>query len=96
MRTRKLKDWMDQWERRKILFCFILCYFILFYYYYYYYYYYFVFWGKRREKLDEVAWDERDDLWEGIWKQEGEKREEREDWVKVEYNGGATRKEQVE
>jgi hypothetical protein len=34
--------------------------------------------------LDEVAWDERDDLWEGIWTQEGEKREEREDWVKVE------------
>ena len=61
-------------------------YFILLFiiYYYYYYYYHFVCWGKRLEKLDEVAWDERDDFWEGIWTQEGEKREEREDWVKVE------------
>ena len=46
--------------------------------------------------MDEVAWDDRDALWEGIWKQGGEKREEREDWVKVEYNVGGTRKEQVD
>ena len=38
-------------------FCFILFYFII------YYYYYFVFWGKRREKLDEVAWDERETIY---------------------------------
>ena len=63
---------------------------------YYYHYYYYVFWGKRREKLDEVAWGDRDDLWEGLWKQEGEKREERVDWVKVVYKGGGMRKEQVD
>ncbi len=43
---------------------------------------------------NDIIGKNRDDLGVGIWKQEGEKREEREDWVKVEWKGRGTRKEQ--